>query len=146
MLVIALSVAVTIFTGQCLIKIIDVRTHSFSLCCTEISSSSTDSNEGPVARTAHNLVIQLPHDIIKLDGSQSTDDGTALKYSWTKSSSSPGAGNVLDNTDTEPVMYYANAVTGNYTFTLTVEDEQGLTDSSSVNVIVQPGRIACHLL
>jgi len=70
---------------------------------------------------------------IAFDGSSSFDpDGTVVSWSWNLGN---GFGTLTFNS---PFLYYTYDVPGNYTVTLTVQDNAGLTGSHSMIVSVHP--------
>ncbi|XP_072404483.1 dyslexia-associated protein KIAA0319-like protein isoform X3 [Chiloscyllium punctatum] len=82
-------------------------------------------NKAPVAKIAGNVVITLPNNTAMLDGSKSSDDKGIVSYLWTRDESSPAAGDVLNNSDHQPVLFLSNLVEGLYTFCLKVTDAKG---------------------
>ena len=105
----------------------------------------TDSNAKPVARAGEDFEVTLPVDYIKIDGSKSTDDGGPLTYLWTKGDESPGAGDFLNGSDTKAILLLANAVSGTYTFSLKVTDQEGQQAEDSVSFKVLSG-ISLYIL
>lgn len=103
------------------------------------STFVSDANDKPKALAGEDQVVTLPIDVLKLDGSKSTDDGNIVSYLWTKSEDSPGAGVVLDASDRKPVLLYSGVVAGNYSFTLTIEDDDGAKASDTVSIQVKQG-------
>lgn len=49
-------------------------------------------NRPPTARAGGNVVVTLPVDFVRVDGSQSSDDVGIVSYTWTRDKSSPAAG------------------------------------------------------
>jgi predicted esterase len=91
-------------------------------------------NKPPVANAGNNIQIQLPVNTASLDGSASSDaDGQITTWLWEKTSGPAGgnlsaAGSTKTNAD--------NLQEGTYTFQLTVTDNAGATNSSTLNVVV----------
>ncbi|CAF92651.1 unnamed protein product, partial [Tetraodon nigroviridis] len=74
--------------------------------------------------------IALPVKTAVLDGSHSTDDKGGVSYLWTRDDTSPAAGDVLNSSDHQAVLFLGNLVEGKYSFTLTVTDSKGQSSSS----------------
>jgi Domain of unknown function (DUF4832) len=97
--------------------------------------SAIASNQPPVAAVVADTV-QLPLTTGLLDGRSSKDpDGTVVKYNWLQTSG-PVFGNIQ-----YPDSSYTNVLNltlaGNYTFSLTVTDNQGATSTATENVVVK---------
>lgn len=69
---------------------------------------------------------------VTLDASASSDEGTIVEYRWDLDGS--GA---IDRTTTEATISHSYSSTGNVSPTVTVVDDNGTTDSASVNISVQ---------
>uniref|UniRef100_A0AAY4CLT7 PKD domain-containing protein n=1 Tax=Denticeps clupeoides TaxID=299321 RepID=A0AAY4CLT7_9TELE len=82
--------------------------------------------------------ITLPLRTALLDGSRSTDDKGSISYLWTREDSSPAAGDVLNNSDHQAVLFLGNLVQGKYSFTLTVTDSKGQSSSDRGTLEVRP--------
>ncbi|XP_048414372.2 dyslexia-associated protein KIAA0319-like protein isoform X3 [Stegostoma tigrinum] len=95
-------------------------------------------NKAPVAKITRNVVITLPNNTAMLDGSKSSDDKGIVSYLWTRDESSPAAGDVLNNTDHQPVLFLANLVEGLYTFCLKVTDAKGENHIDRATLEVRP--------
>ncbi|XP_030644746.1 dyslexia-associated protein KIAA0319-like protein [Chanos chanos] len=91
----------------------------------------------PVARVQSSPPVSLPVRTAALDGSQSSDDKGGISYLWTRDESSPAAGDVLNNSDHQAVLFLGNLVEGKYSFTLTVTDSKGQTSSDRGTVEVR---------
>lgn len=87
----------------------------------------------PIANAGFDKVITLPQNSIDLQGSGSDTDGTIDNYSWTKKSG-PVTG-TLTNQNTSKLSL-TGLVAGIYQFTLTVTDDDALTNSDDVRVTV----------
>ncbi|XP_010898582.2 dyslexia-associated protein KIAA0319-like protein homolog isoform X1 [Esox lucius] len=92
----------------------------------------------PVARVQSSPAISLPVRTAFLDGSHSTDDKGGVSYTWTRDDSSPAAGDVLNNSDHQAVLFLTNLVEGKYSFTLTVTDSKGQSHTEKGSVEVKP--------
>lgn len=90
----------------------------------------------PKANAGGNKVVELPVSLVTLDGSKSTDDRGIKKYLWERDSKSLAAGTVVNNSDHQAVLQLVNLVAGQYLFTLTVEDAEGLTSKDSASLVV----------
>ncbi|XP_071142368.1 dyslexia-associated protein KIAA0319-like protein isoform X2 [Mytilus edulis] len=94
-------------------------------------------NSKPVANAGEDQILMLPIDIVKLDGSKSSDDKGIVKYSWTRDPTSLAAGDPLNGSDHKAVLQLVNMVSGRYTFKLTVLDAEGLSSSDSASVLIR---------
>lgn len=110
----------------------------------ELSSTSTltvnvkkVANEAPVASAGGNQEIQLPRLLVTLDGSKSTDDHKITDYLWERDSKSLAAGDILNSSDHQAVLQLVNLVAGQYIFTLTVKDAEGLSSKDTASVVVK---------
>ncbi|XP_061110755.1 dyslexia-associated protein KIAA0319-like protein [Conger conger] len=92
----------------------------------------------PVAHVLSRPPISLPVRTATLDGSRSSDDKSVVTYLWARDESSPAAGDVLNNSDHQPVLLLSNLVEGKYSFTLTVTDSKGQSSSDQGTVEVRP--------
>ncbi|XP_054592439.1 dyslexia-associated protein KIAA0319-like protein isoform X1 [Nothobranchius furzeri] len=95
-------------------------------------------DQPPVAQVLSSPPVSLPIRTAVLDGSRSTDDKVGLNFLWTRDDSSPAAGEVLNNSDRQPVLFLGNLVEGKYRFTLTVTDSKGQSSSEKGSVEVRP--------
>uniref|UniRef100_A0A3P9L4D6 Si:ch211-193k19.1 n=1 Tax=Oryzias latipes TaxID=8090 RepID=A0A3P9L4D6_ORYLA len=126
---------------------LEVGTYTFMLTVTDdrnLENSDTvtvivreEKDQPPVARVISSPPISLPVRTASLDGSHSTDDEGGLSYLWTRDDSSPAAGEVLNNTDHQAVLFLGNLVEGKYRFKLTVTDSKGQSSSDSGTVEVK---------
>ncbi|XP_056279554.1 dyslexia-associated protein KIAA0319-like protein isoform X2 [Pseudoliparis swirei] len=94
-------------------------------------------DQPPVAHVVSGPPVTLPVRTGTLDGSHSTDD-KGVSYLWTRDDSSPAAGEVLNNSDRQAVLFLGNLVAGKYSFTLTVTDSKGQTSTDGGTVEVKP--------
>lgn len=123
-------------------------TYEFTLTVTdERTLQSSDSvsvivreevDQPPVARVLPCAPVSLPVSTASLDGSHSTDDKGAVGYLWTRDDSSPAAGDVLNSSDHQAVLFLGNLVQGTYSFTLTVTDSKGQSSKARGSVDVRP--------
>ncbi|XP_059412249.1 dyslexia-associated protein KIAA0319-like protein [Carassius carassius] len=97
-----------------------------------------EDDQPPVAKVVSSPLITLPIRTAFLDGSRSLDDKGSISYLWTREDSSPAAGDVLNNSDHQAVLFLGNLVEGKYTFTLTVTDSKGKTSTDRGTVEVRP--------
>lgn len=102
-----------------------------------LSSSDTVSvtvaNRSPLADAGPDVLSQLRHQQVTLDGAASMDpDGDALRYGWTQVM---GPSVALTGADTD-TLSFVPAFPGTYLFELTVEDEYGGNGTDIVSVVV----------
>ncbi|XP_071240213.1 dyslexia-associated protein KIAA0319-like isoform X2 [Salvelinus alpinus] len=97
-----------------------------------------ESNGAPVAVVGPNRQLTLPVTSVTLDGSSSTDDHAVTSYHWDTIRGPPGSR--TEGVD-KPVAKVTGLRAGRYTFSLTVSDQEGLTDSAFLTVRVQEARI-----
>uniref|UniRef100_A0A8C7E0L3 KIAA0319 n=1 Tax=Oncorhynchus kisutch TaxID=8019 RepID=A0A8C7E0L3_ONCKI len=95
------------------------------------------SNGAPVAVVGPNRQLTLPVSSVTLDGSSSTDDHAVTSYHWDTIRGPPGSR--TEGVD-KPVAIVTGLRAGRYTFSLTVSDQEGLTDSAFLTVRVQEAR------
>ncbi|CAK6977399.1 dyslexia-associated protein KIAA0319-like protein isoform X2 [Scomber scombrus] len=127
---------------------LQVGTYEFTLTVTdERKLQSTDTvtvivreelDQPPLARVVSSPPISLPVKTAILDGSHSTDDKGGVSYLWIRDNTSPAAGDVLNNSDHQAVLFLGNLVAGKYIFTLTVTDSKGQTSRNRGTVEVKP--------
>jgi hypothetical protein len=89
----------------------------------------------PTASAGPDQTIALPTNSVTLTGSGTDTDGSITKYSWTRVSG-PSLPTIQTPGNSQTTV--SNLVEGTYTFRLTVTDNQGLTASDDVQVIVNP--------
>ncbi|XP_071955352.1 dyslexia-associated protein KIAA0319-like protein isoform X2 [Antedon mediterranea] len=94
-------------------------------------------NKPPVANAGSDVVVTLPVSVVKVDGSQSTDDVGIESYEWKRNGKSPAAGTAIDNSDKKSILLLVDLVPGRYTFTLKVTDAKGLSATDTVEVVVK---------
>ncbi len=90
------------------------------------------SNQSPVANAGPNREIKLPTNSLTINGSGSDQDGTVTGYSWVKIS---GGTATLTGAGT-PNLQATNLEEGVYVFELTVEDNDGASDSDEMTLTV----------
>ncbi|KAM3858135.1 dyslexia-associated protein KIAA0319-like protein [Diretmus argenteus] len=127
---------------------LEVGSYEFTLTVTdERKLQSTDAvtvivreelDQPPVAHVVSSPSVSLPLRTASLDGSHSKDDKGGVSYLWTRDDSSPAAGDVLNNSDHQAVLFLGNLVEGKYSFTLTVTDSKGQTSADRGTVEVKP--------
>jgi PKD repeat protein len=106
-----------------------------------------EKNAAPVAKILNgNRNVTLPLSVLIFNGSSSYDDLAIVNYSWTRESDSLAVGNVIGNSDHEPVLQLTNIVAGQYIYKLTVSDEQGLTGSEKVTITVFEDPLVLNLV
>ncbi|KAM4539409.1 dyslexia-associated protein KIAA0319-like protein [Odontesthes bonariensis] len=127
---------------------LEVGTYKFTLTVTDdrkLESSDTvtvivreEKDQPPVAHVLSSPSISLPVRTAVLDGSRSSDDKGGVGYLWIREDSSPAAGDVLNNSDHQAVLFLGNLVQGKYSFLLTVTDSKGQSSSDRGTVEVRP--------
>ncbi len=90
-------------------------------------------NQAPIANAGSSISLILPDDSTRLDGTKSYDpDGTIVTYKWTQIS---GPGTPTTNGTNTATLTLNGLVAGQYTYQLTVTDNNG--SSSSAQVIIR---------
>jgi len=65
----------------------------------------TEKNASPVAKIIDgNQNVTLPLSVLVINGSSSYDDLAIVNFTWTRESDSLAVGNVIGNSDHEPVL------------------------------------------
>lgn len=100
--------------------------YEWLLSHTKVYGNPPDVNAGA------DKTITLPTNSVTLNGS-ATDDGSVVSYAWTKQ----GPSATLSGTD-QSTLTVTNMVAGEYVFTLTATDNDGLQSSDAVRVTVNP--------
>ncbi|XP_034456020.1 dyslexia-associated protein KIAA0319-like protein isoform X2 [Hippoglossus hippoglossus] len=95
-------------------------------------------DQPPVAHVLSSPPVSLPARTATLDGSHTTDDKGGVSYLWTRDDSSPAAGDVLNNSDHQAVLFLGNLVVGKYSFQLIVTDSKGQTSTDRGTLEVKP--------
>ncbi|XP_048882825.1 dyslexia-associated protein KIAA0319 isoform X2 [Brienomyrus brachyistius] len=99
-------------------------------------SVQAERNAPPVAVVGPDQSLIFPISSIRLDGSSSTDDRGITAFHW-EALSGPSGLTIEDSG--KAVTMVTGFQAGHYTFRLTVEDQQGATDSAYLNVTVCEG-------
>lgn len=93
----------------------------------------------PVASAGNDQIIELPVNVIVLDGSKSTAAaGTIASYQWTKLSG-PTQGKIENSA--VAITTVTSLVEGTYEFQLKVTDSKGLNATSKVTITVLPAKV-----
>jgi gliding motility-associated-like protein len=92
-----------------------------------------EANQSPTANAGADVAITLPTNTAVLSGSGSDPDGSIASYLWEKLSG-PSGGTLAN--ETTPTLTLNSLAEGTYTFSLTVTDDKGFTDSDEVTVTV----------
>ena len=93
-------------------------------------------NQAPVANAGSNTSITLPTNNTTLNGTGSNDpDGTIASYAWGKTSG-PASYSIANASAASTALN--NLTQGVYVFTLTVTDNLGATNASTVTITVNP--------
>lgn len=103
-------------------------------------------NQKPTADAGTDFEVELPKNIVTLNGSNSKDDWAIVKWKWTRDPNSLAIGNIAEKTDESPVLILTDLAVGKYIFNLTVFDEQGLSDSDTVTLTVKNDPMMYHLV
>ncbi|XP_041982095.1 dyslexia-associated protein KIAA0319 [Aricia agestis] len=103
-------------------------------------------NSPPKADAGGDQVLNLPVNVLILNGSKSSDDFRIVSWKWTRATSGIAAGTVILNSDTKPVLMLSNIEAGRYVFELTVTDDQGESSRDTVSVQVKPDPLDMKML
>jgi poly(3-hydroxybutyrate) depolymerase len=104
------------------------------------SAPPPPSNLAPVAKAGSDKTITLPTNQVTLNGGSSSDsDGSITSYKWTKVS---GPSTFSFSSASSKSTYAKNLVEGTYVFRLTVNDDNGASDTDDVKVTVEPEPIS----
>ncbi|MHA4847745.1 PKD domain-containing protein [Flavitalea antarctica] len=102
----------------------------------EVKQAPVVGNQGPIANAGQDIVITLPTNSARTDGSKSVDpDGSIVTYEWSKidgPSSFDWASNNLISGE------IVNLVEGTYTLQLKVTDNKGASSTDQVQIKVNP--------
>lgn len=100
----------------------------------EVNVSNIVKNEPPTAVAGEDQSIDLPIDTAVLNGSGSSDaDGDIVGYKWVKKS---GPSEVIFVDPSKVRTSISGLEAGAYVFTLTVTDDQGVSSSADVAIVV----------
>ncbi|GAB6023868.1 hypothetical protein CHUAL_008606 [Chamberlinius hualienensis] len=111
----------------------DKSSNSKTVAVTVASSK----NDPPKANAGGDQSIELPCNLVILNGSASTDDNGITKYEWTRDSASLAVGEILHGTDHTSLLMLTGLLPGRYVFKLTVYDAGGVSSSDTASVIVK---------
>jgi len=97
--------------------------------------TSTPVNPPPVADAGQDTVLPQDINIVVLDGSGSYAQGgaTISSYAWTQTG---GGTTTINSPSTDTTTIFGLTASGNYVYSLTVTDNNGLTATSSITVTV----------
>ena len=114
------------------VGLVDGTEHGFLLTNGSIPVPSPTQNEAPVAVASADTYSGKAPLTVSFDSSGSTDpDGTIVDYAW----------NFMDGTSsTGPNPSHEFKVADRYPVTLTVTDDQGMRNTSSITITVRKGR------
>ncbi len=102
-------------------------------------------NQPPVAIAGNDTTVNLPVTDITLNGSKSYDpDGTIASYDWYKISGPNSALTIVNSNTATPSVYGLAA--GTYVFELKVTDNQGLSATNDVTIIVNAATQSSFLI
>ncbi|MFT3825519.1 MAG: PKD domain-containing protein [Chitinophagaceae bacterium] len=119
-------------------------TYTFKLTVTDNSGASSSAtvkvivnpapNQVPVANAGNDVTITLPTSTATLNGSASNDpDGSIVSYAWSYLS---GPAQYTITSPSASSTTVTDLVQGTYVFKLTVTDNNGVSASATVNVVV----------
>src|SRR5690606_22268144 len=89
-------------------------------------------NKAPIANAGSDKTITLPTNGISITGTGTDTDGTIAAYQWTKVSGP----SVTISDANKATVKLTNLVEGNYTFKLTVTDNNGASAYDEVKIVV----------
>ncbi len=88
----------------------------------------------PVANAGADFSLQLPSDVVQLNGNGSYAlDGTIVAYNWTKLSGPAGV-HITGGATATPTLLFT--IAGTYTIRLTVTDSNGASDYTDLQIVV----------
>jgi gliding motility-associated-like protein len=96
-----------------------------------------DVNIAPIADAGENLQIFMPTNSAVIDGKGSDVDGTIISYNWIKTS---GPSVTMTNPD-KATLSLSEMLEGEYTFRLTVNDNDGGTGQDEIKIFVFPDAV-----
>lgn len=103
-------------------------------------------NEKPVANAGGNFTVELPRNVVFINGTKSKDDWAIVRWQWQRDLSSIAIGKIAEGTDSSPILILTDLDVGHYVFNLTVFDEQGLSDTDQVHFQVKNDPKLFHLV
>jgi hypothetical protein len=107
------------------------------------TSTTPTTNTPPVANAGSDKTLLLPTNSTSITGTASDPDGTVTSYAWTKKAGGSASLSGL----TTKTLTATNLVEGSYTFSLTVKDDKGATDTDDVLVTVKKdGTVTTNIL
>ncbi|MEX1241456.1 MAG: Ig-like domain-containing protein [Cyclobacteriaceae bacterium] len=95
-------------------------------------------NQPPTANSGFDQIVNLPQNNIVLQGAGSDPDGSISGYNWTKTS---GPVTVTISGENTSALSLTDLVAGTYRFVMEVTDNEGLSNSDEVKIIVVPGTV-----
>lgn len=99
---------------------------------------SKDVEHPPSVNAGPDVTITLPQNTAILNGSASYDDFGISSYQWTRSDSSPAAGEPVLGSEARPVLILSNLINGTYNFSLAVTNNKGKVARDNVTLTVLP--------
>ncbi|XP_041827814.1 kunitz-type protease inhibitor 1a [Melanotaenia boesemani] len=97
------------------------------------NATPNETDNPPVANAGPDRVVQ-PHDSVTLNGIQSTDDNEIGSYNWQIIGDYPYV--LIEKTTFADQIIVSNLTSGTYKFQLTVTDNIGQSDSTTITVMV----------
>jgi gliding motility-associated-like protein len=104
----------------------------------DVAVNVTAINVGPTANAGSDIILNLPANSATLMGSGTDPDGIVSNYLWTQTAGPNTA--VITNQNTSSAQISA-LVAGNYTFRLTVTDDDGADGFDEVKVVVNAANL-----
>lgn len=120
-----------VYTFQLLVTDDDGSTNTDAVQITVLAAPPV----APTANAGSNQTLTLPTNSTTLTGSGADTDGTIISYEWSQVSGPNTAG---ISTPTQTSTGITGLIQGTYVFQLLVTDNDGLTGTASVQVIVEP--------
>jgi hypothetical protein len=121
-------------------------TYVFRLTVTDnLGATSTDDvtivvNKLPTANAGQDASVQLPNNVVNVNGSLSADqDGSIASYKWEKVS---GPSSFYITNPNQVTTSITNLIAGTYVFRLTVTDNNGATSTDDITVTVTSANLA----
>ncbi|KAG8442317.1 hypothetical protein GDO86_011204 [Hymenochirus boettgeri] len=121
--------------GMYLLKVSVSNKNSFGEGYVNVTvKPATRANQPPLAVVSPKAQeISLPNAFAFIDGRQSTDDGKIVTYLWEEIEGPTGKHKSVGDSS---FLHVTELVTGNYTFRLTVTDNEGAINSTTAHVTV----------